>query len=463
VLVFKGSVRDNVWMDVGSAARATGAGWLGQVPHQELQPKTRPQLPSNDPFYLPPAGFEHSQPGTVLRSREVELAFLGLIPQKIATTQLLYRTTDINGMPDATVTTVLSPAERDANRPCPIMSYQCAIDSVAGRCFPSYAMRRGAKAIGALAQFEFLLVAAALAEGWAVSVPDHEGTRGSWGAPREPGYHILDGLRAALNFERLGLSTEAPVGLWGYSGGGLATAWAAEMYADYAPELNVVGAVLGSPVADLGGAFQRLNASFFSGLPAMVVAALARVYPDLDRIIAEHATPEGKQTLQRIEKMTTAHAVLRMIGKDMDDLVDWPLQQILDTPEVQHVFESIKLGTTVPTPPVLIVQAVHDRIVSVDAIDDLIETYSSGGAHVTYHRDMFSEHMLLHPMSAPMTLRWLRDRFAGLPLSEHRLRTAWPTLLNPSTYRGMVRLGLIMAKVATGRTVERQPLSALDQ
>jgi triacylglycerol lipase len=32
---------------------------------------------------------------------------------------------------------------------------------------------------------------------------------------------------------------------------------------------------------------------------------------------------------------------------------------------------------------------------------------------------MFSEHMLLHPLSAPMTLRWLTDRFAGKPLSEH--------------------------------------------
>jgi triacylglycerol lipase len=450
-------------MDVGNAARATGAEWIGQVPHQGLEPKARPQLPDADPFYVPPAGFEHARPGTVLRSRDVELAFLGLIRQKFTATQLLYRTTDMNGLPDATVTTVVAPAERDSARPCPIVSYQCAIDAVAGRCFPSYAMRRGAKAIGALAQFEFLLVAAALSEGWAVSIPDHEGTDGTWGAPREPGYHILDGLRAALDFEPLGLSSEAPVGLWGYSGGGLATAWAAEMYADYAPELNVVGAVLGSPVADLGSAYRRLNGSMYSGLPAMVVAALAHVYPDLDRIISEHATPEGKKMLQRIEKMTTVHAVLSLFRKDMDDLVDWPLQRILDTPEVQHVFESIKLGTTVPTPPVLIVQAVHDRIVDVDDIDELTDIYASGGAHVTYHRDMLSEHMLLHPLSAPMTLRWLRDRFAGRPLTEHRLRTAWPTLLNPSTYRGMLRLSLIAAKVITGRQVDRRPLSVLDQ
>jgi len=60
----------------------------------------------------------------------------------------------------------------------------------------------------------------------------------------------------------LGLSATAPIGLWGYSGGGLATAWAAEVSGTYAPELNVVGAVLGSPVGDLGNTFRRLNGSF---------------------------------------------------------------------------------------------------------------------------------------------------------------------------------------------------------
>ena len=139
-----------------------------------------------------------------------------------------------------------------------------------------------------------------------------------------------------------------------------------------------------------------------------------------------------------------------------------PLDEILDEPEVQFVFDDIKLGKQAPTPPVLIVQAVHDSIVSVGVIDELAENYRAAGASVTYHRDMFSEHILLHPMSAPMALRWLRDRFAGLPLSEHKVRTTWPTLFNPSTYKGMVRLGMIAFKVITGRKVERRPLSDAD-
>jgi alpha-beta hydrolase superfamily lysophospholipase len=450
-------------MTSGSVAASTGAEWIGRAPHEELRRRTRPVLPDVDPFHVPPPGFEHARPGTVLRSRDVELAFLGRVPQKLTATQLLYRSADLNDLPMAAVTTVVVPADRPVGSKGPILSYQCAIDAVAGRCFPSYALRRGAKAVGALAQFEFLLVSAALAEGWAVSIPDHEGPQGIWGAPYEPGYHILDGLRAALNHDALNLSTDAPIGLWGYSGGGLATAWATEVYADYAPELKLVGAVLGSPVGDLGHTFRRLNGTFFSGLPAMVVAALSHVYPDLDRVINEHVTAEGKAMLTDIQRMTTAHAVLKLIRKDMGNLVDEPLENILRTPEVQHVFDSIKLGTAAPSIPVLIVQAVHDELISVGDIDELADAYSAGGTDVTYHRDMLSEHLLLHPLSAPMTLRWLRDRFAGRPTTTNRARTKWPTLLNPSTYRGMLRLGLISAKVMTGRRVDRLPLSELDR
>ncbi len=315
-------------MDLGNVAPATtGAEWIGSVPHQDIERGVRPVLPRDDAFYDPPQGFQHAAPGTVLRSRDVEVAFLGLIPQKFTATQLLYRTTDMHGEPEASVTTVIAPAERGPERVCPVVSYQCAIDAVTSRCFPSYALRRRAVAPGALAQFEFLLIAAALAEGWAVSVPDHEGSKGAWGTPYEPGYRILDGLRAAVSSETLGLSATAPIGLWGYSGGGLATAWAAEVSGTYAPELNIVGAVLGSPVGDLGNTFRRLNGSFYSALPAMVVAALSHAYPDLDRIIQHHATDTGKAMLLRVEHMPTIYAVLRLIGMDMGKLIDRPLER----------------------------------------------------------------------------------------------------------------------------------------
>ena len=441
-----------------SADGAVSPEWIGRAPHDDLRRGDRPILPARDPFYDPPAGFHHSEPGTVLRSRDVELGFLGLVPQRVRATQLLYRTTDRHGEAEASVTTVLVPAGHSHKQPRHVVSYQCAIDAVSSRCFPSYALRRGAKAVGSLAQLEYLLMAAAVAEGWVVSVPDHEGPHGMWGTPHEPGYRVLDGLRATLNFERFGLASDSRVGLWGYSGGGLASAWAAETHADYAPEINIVGAALGSPVGNLGNTFKRLNGSTYAGLPALVIVALAKSFPGLARVVEEHATEDGRAMLRRLERMTTAQAVIRQFRTNMDDMVHPPLEHVLAMPEVKEVFEAIRLGRTAPTPPVLIVQAVHDSVIAVDDIDELAHLYSQGGSHVTYHRDLFSEHMLLHPMSAPMTLRWLTDRFAGRPLDEHIVRTTWPTLLNPITYAGMWRLSGIVARVMTGGRVPFRPL-----
>jgi triacylglycerol lipase len=418
--------------------------------------------PDEDPFYEPTSGYADAEPGTVLRSREVTIGFLGVIAQQVAATQLLYRPTNVHGDPEVAVTTVLLPAQRDPELPCPLLSYQCAIDAVSSRCFPSYAMRLGARPVGAFTQAEYLLVAAALAEGWAVSVPDHEGCHGMWGSPREPGYRILDGVRAALHHERLGLTPRAPVALWGYSGGGLASAWAVELRSSYASELKVVGAVLGSPVGDPGSVARRLNGSFFAGLAALMITALTHVFPGAQRVVDEHATAEGATLLDELHTMTTAQAVWRLRHVDIGSYVDISADELWDLPEVRHIFSETKLGKSIPDVPVLIVQAVHDGIISVDDIDALVQTYDDGGALVTYHRDRFCGHLLLHPLSAPMTLRWLRDRIAERPLDEHRTRTKWPTLFNPSTHLGMLKLAAITTKVILGRSVLRLPLSRSD-
>ena len=109
-------------MTMGNAARAFDAEWIGQPYHEELRPGIRPLRPSEDTFYVPPVGFELTVPGTVLRSRDVELGFMGLIPQGVTATQLLYRSTDLGGSAQAAVTTVLLPVGHNPNTRCPIVS-----------------------------------------------------------------------------------------------------------------------------------------------------------------------------------------------------------------------------------------------------------------------------------------------------------------------------------------------------
>lgn len=413
--------------------------------------QSRLPLPDADPFHVTPDGLDDIRPGTVLRSRRVEVAFFGRVRLGTAV-QLLYRSTDAHGAAEAAVTTVVLPADRTPSD-CPVLSYQCAIDAMSSRCFPSYALRRGADLVGASVQAELLFVAAALADGWAVSIPDHEGVAGMWGAPYEAGFRVLDGLRAALGHDELGLAPDAPVAMWGYSGGGLATGWAAEAAADYAPELNVIGAVLGSPVVDPENVARRLNGSMWAGLAALMVASLVHVFPEARGVVDEHATAEGKDLLTEIEGMSTGQAIHRLRHADIATFVDLTFDELFALPELQYVFAMTRLGQAVPSMPVLMIQGVRDKIVDVTDVDRLVETYAAGGATVTYHRDPLAEHLMLYPLAVPMSLRWLRKRLHG---SDHReRRRTWTAVVDVRTYRGLPTLVTTVSRAAVSRAVPR--------
>lgn len=432
-------------------ATATGAGWAADSAQEATPASKRPLRPENDPFYIPPTGFAATAPGTILRSRKVNLGGLGRIPQQIDAWQLLYRSNDLNGKADATVTTVMLPSGSDPSQPRHLLSYQCAIDAVASWCLPSHLLQRGAKLVGSAPQFEFLLIAGALARGWAVSIPDHEGTRGHWGAPREPGYRVLDGIRAALDFEPLGLAPETKIAAWGYSGGGLASSWAAEMAPAYAPELDIVGVALGSPVGDPGSTFLRLNGTPYAGLPALVIAGLRRVYPELDRLIKQRSTIEGQSLLKGLDSMSTIEAIRKFRNSDFGDFTDTPFADLLAMPEVVHVIDDIQVGLIKPDAPIFVVQAVNDQIISVDDIDGQVDRYQAAGAHVTYIRDRFSEHLTMHPISTPITLKWLDDRFAGKTLPDESTKTVLSLVLSRSAIVGLLEMGWVAGKVLLGR------------
>ncbi|WP_255507063.1 lipase family protein [Mycolicibacterium sp. 018/SC-01/001] len=388
-----------------------------------------------------------------MRSRRVQMSFFGRVRHGAAT-QLMYRSTDLHGRPEAAVTTVVVPRGKNPAE-CPVLSYQCAIDAVAARCFPSYALRLGAGLVGASVQAEFLFIAAALSRGWAVSIPDHEGLAGMWGAPYEAGFRVLDGLRAAVGDPAIGLSPTAPMAIWGYSGGGLASGWAAEAADTYAPELDIVGAVLGSPVVDPESVARRLNASPWAGLAALMIASLVHVFPGARKVVDEHATEDGKALLLQIEGMSTGAAIRHFRNVDITAYVDVTLDELFALPELRHVFEVTRLGQKIPSMPVLLIQGVHDKIVSVADVDALVDTYTAGGAAVTYHRDPLAEHLLLYPFAVPMTLGWLADRLArrDRPASRH----TWPALLNSRTYASLPALTSAAARAAVPFPGRRRP------
>ncbi|MFI5778209.1 lipase family protein [Nocardia sp. NPDC051570] len=416
----------------------------------------RPLPPSRDPFLRPPVDLADRAPGAILRSRPVRVALLGLVPQQVSAWQLLYRSNDLHGRPEAAITTVLLPAGADPTAERPLLAFQSAIDAVSERCAPSYVLRAGAFAPGSITQLEWPLVAGALRRGWAVSIADHEGPHGNFGAPREPGYRALDGIRAALRFAPLGLHARTPVAVWGYSGGGMASSWLVEMAPAYAPELDIVGAVLGAPVGDPGQVFLRLNGGRYAGFPAIVIAALRHVYPALGRVMAEDLTASGLRLIDQAARLTPLVAMLRLAHNNVADHLNRSLEEILDEPELRAMFDDMRLGGSAPHCPILVLQPVHDQIIHVDGIDGQVDRYRRAGAAVTYLRDRCSDHFTLLPLSTPLSLDWLADRIAGRPVTDTTTRTVWSVTTAPASRRGLLEMIGTATRVALGLPLRQE-------
>ncbi|MFT3660451.1 MAG: lipase family protein [Gordonia sp. (in: high G+C Gram-positive bacteria)] len=362
--------------------------------------------PDRDPFHTACDGLADALPGAVLGTREVTLAAASRIRMRARARQLRYRTTDLRGRAEVGVTTVVTPAAPARG----ILSYQCAIDAVSSRCFPSYALRHGSRADGALARIELPLILAAVRRGWAVSIPDHEGPRGHFGAAREPGYRVLDGVRATHEHLRIASRGDTPVGLWGYSGGGLATVWAAEEAGTYAPELHVVGTVAGAPVGDPGAAFRRLNGGRFAGFPLVFIAGLCRAYPELHDVLDRHVAPRFRDRIADTEQRTTLDVLARLTFRSIDGHLNHGLDALLDDPVLTRVIDDIRPGRRKPHAPVLIQQGERDEVIAAADVRALAERYRALGGDVTYREFARGWHLPLQFAGAPGALRWLDAR-----------------------------------------------------
>ncbi|WP_433758506.1 lipase family protein [Nocardia sp. CA-135398] len=378
-------------------------------------PATAVPVPQQDSFYQPPDGFETQEVGTILRSREVHLAVLTVLPLNIRSWQLLYRSTDLFGQPTAAVTTVILPAGADPNRSRPLVSLQFYYDSASIACSPSFVLQQGTGLPGVEgihSQSELIAIAALISQGWAISVPDYEGLNGHLAVAEEPGYMTLDGIRAAERFEPLGLDgANTPVALWGYSGGGMGSGWAAEIQPSYAPELNVKGAALGAPVSDVESLL-HVNGSMFSSLIGIGVSSLYNAYPKFREATDQYLTPEGKALMNRTNSQCLPRNALTQMFTDYQRILTIPIAQYLALPEIREVFDATVLGKHPPTAPLFIYQGVLDEAVPIWTTDRLNQQWCADGASIVYKRDHLSEHLSLPSLGMADTFNWLKSRLA---------------------------------------------------
>jgi hypothetical protein len=348
-------------------------------------------VPSADPFYTSPVALSSVGPGAVLRSRKVTIGGLPAVGSTTAY-QLLYRTTNATGQPIATVTTLLLPS-----RPAPgerrLLSYHTAEDSLTTNCAPSYTMQTGT---GTTQHEENATILMGLERGWAVVVPDYEGPDSQWTVGVLAGQAALDSVRAVEQFAPAGLAgADTPVTMIGYSGGSIPTVWANALQRSYAPELNLVAIAAGGIPANIADLIEPLSGTLFAGTIMGALIGIDRAYPELR--LNSLLNERGRELASRdgTDAQGCSSSVVNAPFVDFAGLTtSSSIKAFLALSQVRNTLAKVDLRRR-PTPhaPAYLYNAIHDQLVHIEPVDDLVRVNCAAGATIDYYRDPLPEHL----------------------------------------------------------------------
>ncbi|WP_222112908.1 lipase family protein [Gordonia paraffinivorans] len=427
---------------------ALGSGTAAAVPVAPALPfPVPPAIPEFDQdFYLPsPATYVDKAPGELIAARRVHLAALSVIPINVDAWQISFRSTNTRGEPIPAVATVLKPKGAAKPGPSKLVSWQSAEDSTALYCAPSYALQQ-ASIPGALtgsvdSAYEVLQITSLVGAGWSVVIPDHQGPESAFAAGPLAGRITLDAIRGARDFSPLGLKRDLRVGLMGYSGGAIATGWAAELHESYAPELPIVGAAEGGVPADIRAMVDLANNNAASGLILAGIIGVSREYPKLERFLQRHLNPLGKALLASKNPLCLTYQSALAPFLNIKGLVNLPGDP-LDYPTPRKVLGQLKMGANVPDFPMFVYQSNPDWVAPVGPVNELVRTYCADpDASVRYVRDHFSEHVSMAIEGFAPAIVWMRDRLDGKPTGVGCTTADQGSMsLDPKTWRAFVNL-----------------------
>ncbi|KAK2877216.1 hypothetical protein FQN49_001340 [Arthroderma sp. PD_2] len=440
--------------------------WLGllffaltaqALPPWRLHLRGDAPLPSEDPFYQPPEGYENAEPGAILKQRKVPnpIAILGKVPVKLKSAHhVMYRTSDNFANPTVAVTTILVPENPNYKK---LLSFQVAEDAASPNCGVSYAVQQdhqtGPKLGTIVTEAELLLMIAGLNNGWVVTAPDFEGLDGSWLANSRAGYAVLDGIRATLASTSFsGVQKDATITMWGYSGGSLASGFAAELQPSYAPELKIAGAALGGTVPNINSVIQTVNKGIFTGLIPGGIVGLSKDYPSIKKVIDEQLVPEKSDQFMKVADQCFFANIIDFAYQDIFTYLKDP--KVLERPDLLAILDENSMGKNIPKIPLFIYKADQDDISPAADTNALVEHYCDNGVIVQHNRDLTANHLVLAVTGAPDALNWIADRFEGKPIgTECKQTKEFISFLDPRALRVMSSLIIKELLVLLGKPI----------
>jgi hypothetical protein len=357
-------------------------------------------------FYEPPSPLPDGRPGDVIRAEPVEAYVVPGVRLRVRAWRVLYRSTSAVGEPTAVSGTVLIPRTplEGGRGPRPLIGYAIGTHGIGDAAAPSLLLPRGL-------DYEGALIAMVLARGWAVAVTDYQGlgTPGdhTYMVGRALGPNVLDSMRAARLLLPSELPADGPAAIIGYSEGGAAAAWAAQLQPTYAPDVVLSGVAAGAAAADLETAGPNLDGSFFSFFIAYGGIGYAAAYPELE--LDPYLTPHGRARIDFLRRSTVVQAAIR--GPHFVSADDLTEPNVLERPDWRLRMRENRLGTIAPAAPVLLHHARRDQIVSfVQSVNLRDDWREIGGDVRLYVTRGGVDHISGAVAGMPVALGWLAKR-----------------------------------------------------
>jgi pimeloyl-ACP methyl ester carboxylesterase len=385
-------------------------------------------------FYDPPAELPDAD-GDLIRSEPLPLGLSlpgpdGPLPGEA--TRLMYKSTDANGRPVAVTGAYIEPsAAWKGDGPRPVVAVAPGTLGQGDQCSASLGLEHPITFNGRTVSvgYEDIAVYRLLASGVAVVVTDYAGLGATdrlhtYVNRLDEAHAVLDAVRAARKLKGASVNSGSPVGLYGYSQGGGATAAAAELQPSYAPDVELAGTYSGAPPADLTEVVKGIDGSALAGALGWSVNGFVQSDPALEEVADEHINAEGKAALEDLSTMCVGDSIFKYGFKRSKDWTTSgkPISDIIASePKLQATLDAQRIGSLKPASPVRVATGTQDDIVGHEQARRLAVDWCGKGADVTYKPvelpnlgdGLLTNHVTPLLVDQGEAISWLTDRLSG--------------------------------------------------
>ncbi len=354
-------------------------------------------VPGNLELFLP---VPDEPTGTILDSEKLDLGF------SIIGHRILYVSQTLNGDSIAVSGYVVTNSGRPPEAGWPLIAWAHGTVGTADECAPSHDVQNEVSFWGPL-----------LEAGYAVVATDYEGLG-------TPGLHpylvgesemrgIFDSVRAVQNHngELRGIQVSDEWVALGYSQGGHAAMHVSQLWRDYAPELNLLGAVAGAPPSQISSLYDLFIDSSFQGYIAMATAAYAAVYPNVN--LEEVLGDEALALLPILEEECLSEVLAAYEPLSPEQMSKVP--DLLATEPFKSIATENDTNGKPVQVPVLIIHGEDDEQIPAVSSRLLLDQICGMEVSKTVQRVMYpgETHSSVVLASVPDVLDWIASRFSG--------------------------------------------------